>query len=110
MLDVSIHDVFALLILAVIIGIPIWLTFFLRKVIPVKLWLGLLLSFFFFPFGHFYLKGGVVYIILLFAVEILLSFFISSEVVLGLVGAALSVALMYTRFHLKGIRNIEVGS
>ena len=110
MLNVDINSFFVFLILVLIIGIPIWITFFLRKVIPGKLWLGLLLSVLFFPFGHFYLKGGVVYIILLFAVEILLSLLVSNEIVLGLVGAGLSVVLMYTRFHLKGIRNIEVGS
>ena len=65
MYGIGLWEILILLIILVIIVGPILLSLFLRKKYPRKMWVGIVLSFFFAPFGQLYLEGGAVYIIAL---------------------------------------------
>jgi len=45
---------------------PIWLSSFLRKRWPGKMWIGLIMSFVFAPLGQLYVEGAALWIIILF--------------------------------------------
>jgi len=55
-----------LLVMAIAIGsiaIPLWLTYFLRKKYPRRIWIGMLLAFFFPALGQLYLEGALWWIL-----------------------------------------------
>jgi hypothetical protein len=55
-----------LLVIALVIGsvaFPVWLSYFLRKKYPRRIWIGMLLAFLFPPLGQLYLEGALWWIL-----------------------------------------------
>lgn len=83
--------------------VPISITLICQKFFPKRLWLALLFSIIFVPFGQLYLKGGSKYILIMLsvgAVLTLLSVFVFgvSIPVIMFLSCVASVAIMYYRF------------
>lgn len=60
------------LIFFITIAIPAWVTLFVKKKMPGKLWAGIALSFFFPMIGHLYLDGAALYILMLFGIALII--------------------------------------
>lgn len=55
-----------LLVITILIGsvaFPLWLSYFLRKKYPRRIWIGMLLAFFFPALGQWYLEGALWWIL-----------------------------------------------
>jgi hypothetical protein len=55
-----------LLVIAIFLGLiafPLWLSYFLRKKFPRRIWIGMLLAFFFPALGQWYLEGALWWIV-----------------------------------------------
>jgi hypothetical protein len=66
MFNVSFPEVIIIIILVLILGLPwILITNFLKKKYPGRMWLGILLTIIFVPFGQLYLDGGIYWMIAL---------------------------------------------
>ncbi len=83
---------------------------FLKKIAPKKLWLGLLLSIIFCPFGHFYIKGGFNYFILILLFGYILNIYIPDIVLLEILTIFLSATIMIARFKVDFLRIAEIDS
>ncbi|NLD36303.1 MAG: hypothetical protein GX654_05470 [Desulfatiglans sp.] len=93
-----------LVIFAIAVGIPLIVTLLLRKYVPQKLWIALLLGFILGPLGQFYFKKAWLYFISLLILEIIL---IVKQVNYGLLALSiLSAGIMYLRFNKLKSHNI----
>lgn len=91
-----------LIIFLVVIAIPAWVTLFVKKKMPNKLWAGLALSFFFPPLGQLYLDGAVLYVLMLFIFSIVMKG-LSGGANIWLIIAIISALVMLYRF--KKLKN-----
>jgi len=110
MFPFDLKDILNITVVLFLVGLPIWLTLLLRKILPDNYWLGLLLGLILVPFGHFYLKGGFIYMIFLTVFAFLLLLFTQNDVVLGITISLASLALMHLRFKVNFISKIELSS
>jgi len=74
------------------------------------LWLGLLLSIIFCPFGHFYIKGGFNYFILILLFGYILSIYTSDIVLLEIIAIFLSATIMIARFKINFLKIAKIDS
>ena len=95
-------------LLLIIFSIPgIILT---RIFLPNRFWIAIVFSVVSFPFGHFYIKGGFTYFLLVTLMVALLSLFTLDIKILVVFGCCLSLILMIIRFKFDSIRTVEQGS
>jgi thiol:disulfide interchange protein len=91
-------------LLKILIGVfllivaPIWLSFYLRRNYPPRLWVGIVLCVLFPLFGQFYLKDWAWYIIVIFVVGVVLYNLALGGLVLWTCMALISAGLMHYRF------------
>lgn len=102
----SVLQILNLLILIV----PILVVILCRVYFPNKFWIGMLLSVLLFPIGHFYLKKGFGYVVIILLNFFLLSLIVKNEITLIITGCFISAFLMFFRFKISSIRTIEQGS
>ncbi|MBI4825017.1 MAG: hypothetical protein HY807_01155 [Nitrospirae bacterium] len=82
----------------VTIAIPAWVTLFVKKKMPGKLWAGLALSFFFPLIGQLYLDGAALYIFILFIIAVIIKIALSGVSVWFII-SLISALTMYVRFR-----------
>lgn len=82
----------------VTIAIPAWVTLFVKKKMPGKLWAGLALSFFFPLIGQLYIDGAVLYIFILFVIAVIIKKAFSGLSVWFAI-SLVSALTMYSRFR-----------
>ncbi len=87
----------AIVLLILLIGTAIWLTFFLKKKYPNNSWIGFILSFLLPPIGQLYLAGALPWIIVLFACYIFFQGFHITIATAWLLTAAVSGIIMCYR-------------
>ncbi len=90
-----------------ILIIPILALIICRVYFPNRFWLGMVLSILLFPIGHFYIKKGFYYVVIIWINISLLSMIIDNEIAWVIVVSAISAFLMFFRFKLSSIRKIE---
>lgn len=100
------HQVLNLLIIIV----PILSVVLCRIYYPNKFWVAMILSVMFFPIGHFYIKKGIGYVFVILLNFYLLSLVVDNEIFLVIAGCLISAILMFFRFRLLFIKQIEQGS
>jgi hypothetical protein len=86
------------LIFFIMIAIPVWLTLFVKKKMPGKLWAGIALCIFFPFFGHLYLDGATLYLISLFVISIIIKKIMGGMSTWLFIGI-ISALTMYIRFR-----------
>ncbi len=93
-----------------ILIVPISSVVLCRVYFPNKFWIGMLLSVLSFPIGHFYIKKGLSYFVIILFFVLLLSILTQSEIILITAGCLMSAVLMFLRFKIRSIKVIEQGS
>src|SRR5678816_4066537 len=71
--------------------------FYLRRRVPGSRWLALLLALLLGPWGHWYVPGGVIYVIALVALPAILNLTVTSSVWAWELGSLVSLAVMFYR-------------
>jgi hypothetical protein len=97
MFGIGVPELIVIFILLFLLILPIWLSLFLRKQFPGKIWLGLLLSFIFTPLGQLYLEGAILWIILLFICHVIIKVLLGNLMLAWLLTMILSSMIMYYR-------------
>ncbi|MDO8283221.1 MAG: hypothetical protein Q7U10_11475 [Thermodesulfovibrionia bacterium] len=90
--------VILLLVFFITIAIPAWVTLFVKKKMPGKLWAGLALSFFFPMIGHLYIDGSALYIFILFGIAVIIKK-ATESLNIWLIMSFISALTMYIRFR-----------
>lgn len=96
-MTIGFYELLILLLGLFVVFIPFFITIFLRKRYPGKIWLGILLSIILNPIGQLYIEKAIIYIIILFV------FFSLSNALISNVGLSwfftdiLSAMIMYYR-------------
>ena len=90
--------------------VPILAVILCRLYFPNKFWVGILLSIISFPIGHFYIKKGLNYVIIVVLFVLLLSILVRDAIILVIAGCLMSSVLMILRFKIQSIKAIEQGS
>ena len=103
-------EIFIICLIVAVTLIPVWISLILKRFLPDRLWLGLIVSFLFNAFGQFYRKGGFVYCLIIVLIESLLWLYTENEVVVLLVSSFLSFLIMFIRFKLTAISTVEESS
>jgi hypothetical protein len=70
MFGLGIPELIVIIIALVILFVQFYLPIYLRRIYPLKIWLGILLSILLIPFGHLYVDGSAIYIITLIVVAV----------------------------------------
>lgn len=86
------------LIFFITIAIPAWVTLFVKKKMPGKLWAGLALSFFFPMIGQLYLDGAAFYIFIILGIALVIKK-ASGGMGIWLIISLISALTMYIRFR-----------
>lgn len=81
--------------------------FVLRRKLGGRIWLGVILAFILGPWGHWYLEGGAVYVVAVWALAVVLGVFLPSAWLSWLGLCIVSTLLMSYRFKKK--RASELG-
>lgn len=102
-MEINIHQILNMLIIIV----PILLIILGRKYYPNKFWVAMVMSVLFFPIGHFYIKKGMGYVFIILLNIFLLSLVIENQILLGTIGCLISALVMFFRFKLLPIKDIE---
>ena len=97
MFGIGAPELIVIIIILLLLVLPIWLSFFLRKKYPGKVWLGLLLAFLFTPSGQFYVEGAILWIIALFVCHVIFKAVVGNIALAWLLTSILSSMIMYYR-------------
>ena len=94
MASMGLPEVLVILLLAALVAAP----FLLKRKLPRKEWLGVLLAFVLGPWGHWYIAGGVAYVIGLWALAALLGLALQSTLLSWAIVGVVSALFMFYRF------------
>jgi len=97
MFGIGAPELIVILVLLLFLILPIWLSLFLRKKYPDKIWLGLLLSFLFTPLGQLYVEGAIIWIIVLFVCHVIFNSVVGNIALAWTLTSILSSMIMYYR-------------
>ena len=104
MFGIGAPELIVILVLLLFLILPIWLSLFLRKKYPGKIWLGLLLCFLLTPLGQLYVEGAIIWIIALFVCHVIFKAVVGNIAIAWLLTSILSSMIMYYRLLRKGGR------
>ncbi len=90
-----------------ILTLPVLVVVLCRVYYPNKFWVGMFLSTLPFSIGHFYLKKGIGYVIIISLNVFLLSLIISNKIILLSIGCLISAIFMFYRFKNSSVKAIE---